>query len=262
MDSLELGGNNPIYSFLTSAIASGKALADDGKAYDSVQNAVDNASGLVIVGPGTFNESITISTAGLTLIGVGEDTIINGTGLGDAVNSTANNVTVKNLTVQTDSSYNGVTLAGDNSTVQNVSCIGGESGVYTTGSGCIVTNCKMTGASSYGVWADTARTIISSCVVDGDNQSTYCGLFTRADDCIISNCVVFDAGTPGIQLGRPDNICIGNRVINAGDNGIYLSGADDSLAANNRVSDSTNADISTANSSGSVLDDNKTGASN
>jgi len=74
----------------------GQALADDGNLYSSVQTAVDNATGWVFVGPGTFNENVTISTQGLTLEGCGYDTLIDGGTIGSAITLSAADITVKN----------------------------------------------------------------------------------------------------------------------------------------------------------------------
>jgi len=58
-------------------VAEGKALADDGNVYDSIQEAENNASSWVKVGPGDFRESVTNDTltATMQLSGDGEVTI-------------------------------------------------------------------------------------------------------------------------------------------------------------------------------------------
>jgi len=70
-------------------------LADDGSLYDTVQAAENTAKSFVLVPPGTFNESVTIDTAVLTLLGSANSTHIRGST--NTIRPEASNITIENL---------------------------------------------------------------------------------------------------------------------------------------------------------------------
>jgi hypothetical protein len=89
---------------ISQAIQHGKVWADNGEMYESVQNAVDNASAYVFVGVGTFNESVSISTNGLSVVGCGNPaTVINGGTTGPGIDITASDVDIRTLQAATAS---------------------------------------------------------------------------------------------------------------------------------------------------------------
>jgi len=267
MDSLEVGSNSPIGGMFTSAIASGKALADDGELYDSVQTAVDNATGIVFVGEGTFNESVTISTQGLTLQGSGNSTVIdsNGQGIGTSIRLDASNVTLSNFKIEagirdgirTESAISGISIRNitvtdwgdDNAAIDLIDT--------TVATDCIISNCLVDGGTVNTARAIRGgkRSIVTGCQVV--NMNNYDGITARSDS-IVANCIVDVVGRYGIAISD-DSIAIGNRVLNAGDAGIN-TGSLDGIVANNRVSDSGNTDLSL--DSTTTNDDNKTGSAN
>jgi hypothetical protein len=278
MASLAMGGNSPIGGFLTSAVASGKALADNGEVYDSVQDAENAADSFVLVGPGTFNESVTVDTAGMTLVGSGYDTLIDGGTIGDAIKVTADNVTVRRLRVQTTqgagNSYIGV-LADtvSNCTITRVVVTGSDQdGIEILKStDCIVDSCHVentdvTGISVSGSSSGTKarRVIISNCFVDTTNDSNGDTIVTGGGggcfSVIVANCIIRNATRNGIGFNGSDSISIGNRIINSGVDGVYDRGVDN-IRANTRVSDSGSSDIDNGGS-GTITDDIETGISN
>jgi pectin methylesterase-like acyl-CoA thioesterase len=91
-----------------SSLLDNKALADDGNVYDTIQGAVDAASSWVRVGPGTFSESVSISSANLTLVGSGRDTLVSETDStsDNAILSDSDGVVVKNIAVETTTGSN------------------------------------------------------------------------------------------------------------------------------------------------------------
>ncbi len=97
--------------------AAGTAVenVDQGQTFDSIQAAVDNASAgdTIEVEAGTFTESVTIDTQGLTLTAAaGADPVVVGQSA-RAVNIDADSVTVSNLTIRNP------TGAGDGNTSRN-----------------------------------------------------------------------------------------------------------------------------------------------
>lgn len=275
MDSLEMGGNNPIYTFLSSVMASGKALADDGKAYDSVSEAEANASSFVLVGPGRFASDfpVKITTSGLTLMGCGYDTHLDGSDVNKVpIDIQAANVTVKSLSVTggtagAGNADDGIIASSGNggtkSTIQNVTVRDADRiGIYLlNGTDHSVVSSRVESSDSTGIQTYCDRTIIQNCLVS--ESVKHIGIsVNEGHDCIVSNCIIIGVGDAGIFNGNngADALIGGNRIHNTGQEGMLLRG-NDITVFNNRVSDSGGVDIETSSANG-VFDDNKTGASN
>jgi nitrous oxidase accessory protein NosD len=232
-----------------------------------VQTAVDNAGGWVFVGPGTFNESVDISTAGLTLEGVGDGSIIDGGTIGYGVVISASNVTIRNLTVQTTggsgNTYHAIrtTTGGDSSTIDNVYIPDSDAhGVWLeSGSDHTVKNCVIENTDERGVYSTTLRTI---CVNNKFDTTGQHAVFTSSgsDDCIISNNIFTNCQPESIKPFGSDTLVGGNRIMNTGSYGILNEGTDN-IIFNNRISDSGISDF-LDNGTGTVTDGNLTGASN
>jgi hypothetical protein len=268
---LQLGDHALIGGLLTTALNDGEVLADDGFVYSTIQAAQDAASSFIFIGPGTFNESVTISTVGLTLEGSGYDTLIDGGTTADAFLINSSNVTIRNLSVQTTqgggNNFEGVRggAGGDSITVDGVTVRASDNfGIrFSSGSNHIVTECTVKNFDDRGIVIDAGDSIVKGCVVDGSNSTASAdGIAITFDNFIIANNIVRNAPDFGIvpQAGADDGVVIGNRVISSGTDGIENRGTDN-IIANNRVSDSGTNDIED-NGAGTVLDGNLTGASN
>lgn len=267
---LGLGDNPLIQGLLTSALNDGEVLADDGFVYSTVQAAQDAASSWIFIGPGTFNEAVTIDTAGLTVQGSGYDTLIDGGTIGTAVTVSENDVTIKNLSVRTTGgSGNGFDGFEQTDQVGNsyINCRVVDSdlfGIFITGSGSgsdnKVISCTVESSDASGVRAESVRTTVYNCTFEGGIGADGCIFDGNADDSILSNCVMNSVGSDGHRVKTGDCIAISNRIISSLDAGIAIQGSDD-IIANNRVSDSGGSDISNT-SGGGLLDGNNTGASN
>lgn len=245
-------------------VLQGKALADDGNIYDSVQTAVDNASGYVFIGPGTFNESVTIDTSGLMMEGCGRDTLIDPGSGSDAITvSSATDVTVQNLSARTDSGqgsgYNAFTADSNSNklTVRNVTVRQSDGTAITCGgSDTMVSNCTIENGDDGAIHIDGDRGILTNCNADGVGGRNL----QTSHDSICANNVVLNSGSRSINEGNNDAITIGNRVHNSNDDGIYVNVSNDVIIANNRVSDSSGTDINIKDAA--VDDDNLGGAAN
>lgn len=247
-------------------LSQGEVLADNGEIYTSVQTAVDNSTGFVFVGPGTFNESVTISTQGMTLQGSGYDTLIDGGTGSNAITVEASDATISNLSAQNTSGEGAFISAirsesGSNSlTIHSVTIRDSDhQGIKINfGANTIIRDCTIKGADSQGIVVSTPQSIVSNCFIsDTGNKS----INVTADDCIVTNCIASNAGNNGIRIAGNDCICISNRVSNASYFGIEIVNSSDCIVANNRISDSGNAGIDD-NASNTLLDDNLTGPSN
>lgn len=268
--NIAVGEGEGVEAMLANSLRERKPLADDGSLYDTVQAAENAASSFVFVPPGTFNESVTIDTAGLTLLGSGRATLINGLNIDHAIEVNAANVTVENLSVQTTSgggaNYDGVNVfaSGTNSTIKCVTVRDSDdSGIQVNADDVNVSNCFIEACDGRSISVAGVRVIVSSCHIDVSSGGGDL-VFDETDDGIIENNVqVSGTANNGIYVRNSpsaDCIVIGNRVANADTYGIIVQG-DDNIVANNRVSDSGNTDVSDQGT-GTTLDANLTGTSN
>lgn len=266
-NEMELADGGLTSATLSNCLKEGKPLADTGDLYPTIQDAVNAASSWVFVPPETFNESVTIDTAGLTLVGSGYNTLIDGGTTGAAINVNNSRVTVKNLSAQTttgsNTSFQGVRIRGVLSKIKNVhvrKCDG--AGLRTTGRQTLIKNCTVENTGGRGMALQGAsRHIVSSCIVKNTGSSGI--LLFKKSNSIFSNNIIFNTGSHGLIVTgfRSDNnILVGNRVHNSTDNGIVI-GSPNSIVCDNRVSDSGNSDIDKQKSS-VILDKNLTGPSN
>jgi hypothetical protein len=249
---------------LADVVSQGEVLADNGEIYTSVQTAVDNSTGFVFIGPGTFNESVTISTQGLTLQGSGHDTLIDGGASDNALIVNAANLKVSDISLQT---ANGGTTClttntdADTITVENVKILnsGGNGMSLNHGEGHMIRNCVVVSTNFIGIRIESDNVIVTGCIIRNCGSN---GIITEDfGSVILSNNLIEDTSNFGILTRNDDHIIIGNRVHNTGSDGIDTFAGSNIIIANNRVSDSDENDID-ANTSNTILDGNKTGPSN
>jgi hypothetical protein len=247
-------------------------LADTGELYDTVQEAENAASAFVFVPPGTFTESVTINTSGMTLLGCGNATTINGSTVGTAITSNASNITIENLSVKTTAGAGnsihaiGTGASSTELTVKSVTVTESDNnGIFiTNGTDNIVINCTVENCDANGIQfngtSPVRNRVIGNTLINcaGDGSIKFGG---DQDDGVISHNMVFDSqGNNGIVCNGNDNTVGSNRVDNSPGNGIFIGGIDNILY-NNRISDSSSQDIDN-NGTNTTLDGNLTGASN
>lgn len=252
----ERGGQIGGDGVLVKALKEGKPVADDGRAHDTIQQAERAASGWVFVPPGTFNESVTIDTEGLTLRGSGYNTLID-SGDSISISIVSDNVVCKNVRTLSTSSVAGIKVNGRNNTIQSVRATANDYAIRASFSGVsknIYNNVSVTDARGGMILNVGEQNIVSNCNINQVNVGVRGG----KNDLIINN-IIYNTTADSIRV---DENCVvgGNRLINAGDNGIQIYKRNN-LIFNNRVSDSTNADINDFGT-GTILDGNLTGASN
>lgn len=223
------------------SLSNGQPMSDTGTLHSTVQNAVRNSSSWVFVPPGTFNESVLVQTPELTIVGSGRGTLIDGGTTGTAIDVEAKNVTVRDLDVQTTGAggtgYDGLDLSyysgtkGINVTVRDTDDVAFE------GVGSALINCHVVRADFLGV-RSAGESIVHNTRLDASDDY---GMISNNSDAIFTNNYVRNAAGNGID-GNGDNQLIGgNRVIGCGV-GLRISNSNQ-VVYNNRVSDSTNADI-------------------
>jgi len=274
-------------STFPTALSDGQALADDGTLYNSVQTAENNATDYIFIAPGTFNESVKVTTNGLKIMGSGEGTLIDSsTASAVGITVEASNVTVSNLSVTAGDDGINYVLGSDNARVENVTIVDTAntgSGIVLNDDNNIVYNCKVKSADQSGIVTNGNRTVVGGCVVLNNvssqgirlnsvkNISTGCiingvgfqgilGSFGEGEN-VINGCYIENTGDAGVSSPGDDSIISDNRINNSGAEGILVEGAD-SLIANNRVSGSTNSNIDTSGATNATTDANVTVSDN
>lgn len=265
-----LGDHALIGGLLTSALNDGEVLADDGYVYSTVQAAVDASSSWIFIGPGTFNEAVTINTAGLTVCGSGRNTLIDGgsthaIGVGGIAD-----VTIKNLSVQTTAgggnNADGINL-GDgttsayNNTVKNVVARDSDrDGIRILSESSSAINCVVESSDNAGIHAARIYNSVNGCRFESGVSGVAIAM--GDDDGIAVNNTITATANDGVNtFNGNDHLIGGNRIHGVGDNGIRIASGIDNIIFNNRVSGSTNGDISDAGT-GTMLDANLTGVAN
>lgn len=243
-DQLDTGGN-PIFTFLSSVLNDGEVLADDGRAYSSVQTAENNASGFILIGPGTFNESVTVDTADFQIVGSGRDTVIDGGSSDGIAPQSVSDVSIKNLAATSNS---GGSISYDNCSnliISEVFCPQTDDGIRSNANGSsdvIVSNCNIdTDATDGAAIIYPLRSITTNCIIDATGTSGNHDAIAEigtTDDSIISNTIIDSAARNGVRTDRNDTIFYGNRIINPGSDGIETRGTD-TVISKNRISDAT-----------------------
>lgn len=263
-DSVRVSGHEPVSASVASVLSEGEVLADDGNQYESIQTAVDASTGWTFVGPGTYYENVVIDKNGFTLKGAGDNTLIDGGTVAEAIDIKASDVNVESLSVRTDptNGTNAVLTNGPNATVYNC-CIrdSGNNGIVGGGQYVHIRSveCK---SASVDAFRPSDRGIVSNCIVRSVSEDGIDPFGSPQTDLIISNNVINGVGNTGITLSGDahDTIVIGNRVHNSGNDGIETI-ATDTIIANNRVSGSGGSDINDTGTN-TVLDSNITGSAN
>jgi hypothetical protein len=267
--NLAVGGNSPVTAMLANALRERKPLADTGELYDSVQEAENAASAFVFVPPGTFNESVTIDTVGLTLLGSGRATLIDGGTINHAIVVDSANVTIDSLSVKTSpgsgNAYSGIRsgAGADSATIKNVT-VRYSDGVgidFRDGTDNSYLNCTVESSDGASLQATAERTTCSGCIVESSGETGI--KFSLADDSVIANNIVKSCADDGILVNGNDMVVGSNRVINSANDGIVTgTSSADSIIYNNRISDSGGSDINDTDGTTTTLDGNLTGASN
>lgn len=257
----ERGGQIGGDGVLIKALKEGKPMADDGRTYDTIQQAERAASSWVFVPPGTYNENVSINTQGLTLQGSGYNTLIQTDGGDNIISINEDSVTVRNLSVElTDisSSTYGISVKNNEGcTIENCTVIESTRfSIQDTATNNLIINNRIY-ASNAEQGIVLGESIAVGNLIDGIDGR---GMADANPNGIYANNIIKDCSTEGINANQGNQIIVGNRVINSGENGISIF-ADNIIVANNRVSDSGSSDINDAGT-GTVLDGNLTGASN
>lgn len=202
-----------------------KAVDDNGATHDSIQDAVDNADDFVVVGPGTFGETVLVDKEGLEMRGAGTGTVIDGTP-GRALDISADDVNVSDMAVQND-------VAGASNNNETVRVRDGSA----DGS---LENIRAFHADGQGFRVIGENWSVRGCVAT-DTQSDAFQFTGSSRDCSVIGCVCYqNIGGAGYQLSGERETAVGciakdtagSAFFTAGQNNAYMSciGNDSDLA--------------------------------
>jgi len=245
------------------ALANGKVLADDGNLYNSIQTAENNSSTYIFIGKGVFNESVTIDTTGLTVIGAGRETVVDGDkAIGISVSSGTTDVTIKNLNARTTGGGGNfapaIRLEGADSKVENVKVTDSDrSGIRIDATNCTISNSIVEGIESGepAVFVYGEESIIENCKFDSDievgkvrckilGNNVTSGTILAHENSIVKNNTVTSNGAEGIQINQGETIVEGNVVNNPTGTGIKAASQSfGSQVCNNHVQGSSGTGI-------------------
>ena len=281
------GSSLDIDEMPASAPAAGLVYSDDGNYYETIQEALNNATGFVYVGSGSYSENVTVTTQNMTIEGSGRGTEVDGGSTGPAFIIDAEDVSVKDLNADSDtaSAQNAITITenGSDALVKNVEGIeAGDIGIFGDADAdrCVVIQCRVQNSDNKAIDLAGDDCRVESCYVTGaaddgiriqgpNSAVVHCYSLQHGNDGIEiegngSRCVgntVEGIGDVGILLQGDDSVCNSNTVENSGDDGIRVQGTDDVIVGN-RVGGSTNQDIDTGGATTPTQTGNNTGALN
>lgn len=240
-------GTDLVGGKVAETVSEGKALADDGTVYESIQVAVNNASSWVKVGPGSFDERVTISTADLSLVGCGTRTHIRGGIKVSAENTAVSNVQLSANIIDADAYF--ADADSPNADVTNVSVLSSpDDGIVVDGGESVVSGCTVEDVGGVGINAGGFRTTVAQNTVEnaGSGGIVSSG-FDNTGDCLFCYNRVFDIPADGMNIYAVDSVIQGNTVVGSRDMGIK-AGFAGMIVANNRVVNSGEQDIGTVDS--------------
>lgn len=229
-----------------------KAVDDRGATHDKVQDALDNADEFVFIGPGTFEEQVTISTAGLTVHGAGEGTLIDGTD-GRPIEIDASNVTLGMVSAENDlaggannSNCVHVTNGSDNVVIRLVRVVESDGrGIRVVGENAVVTNCVVHNTDSDGInFVGSCRDGV--CVANQVTNANDAIQISGRRVTVVGN-VADDSGAHGIDVSDQSNVIVGNTISSPSSDGIRDQGTETVIVGNAMQSvGGTNINISSA----------------
>jgi len=229
-----------VYNEFDSVWAPPNTVVDDqGAEHDTVQAAVDNTDSMVLIGPGQFDEAVTIPSTndGIVVRGVGQSTLING-GQDTAIDCDAANAEIRDLAVRTDTvapgdNY-GVNTSGSDTEIQSVTVENADSnGIRVIGFATRILNCNVEVTGGDGINVRNARCEVSDCYIgDTNNDIGDEGILAVGGDISVSNNIIYEPTNTGIR-GNGDGQNISNNIIIGPNQDAIVLQADSQTVADN-----------------------------
>ena len=241
---------------------------DDGRAdYETIQDAV-NASGkgdTIRVYEGIYTEHVVVNKS-ISLIGnESETTTIDGGGIGDVVQITADWVNMSEFSVTgSGNSYphydSGIKVGSNHCHVFNNTCSNNENGIWLSfASDCTVTNntCENNG---YGIsLAGSSDSTISNNTCQNNDYGIQ---LLKSNNCTISNNTCSENNGYGIYLGDSSNTILDSNTYSVNNDGIRLDGSAENTITNNLCSENSRFGIELFGRSNHNIIENNTCSNN
>lgn len=219
-------------------VSEGKALADDGNVYDTIQAAENAASSWVRVGPGTFTDPVTIDTNGMTLVGSGEGTVLNKRVI---VDLGITGVTIDSMRIEMEGqSGTAVRSSGEGTLVRNLHIVSDtdpDTAIKANADQMLIDNCRIDGFRNGVLFEDSYSRC--SCVNSIIENSSSTGCNIQGEDHLCQNNIIDNSAQEGIFISDNDCIVRGNVVRNSAV-GIDVIGIDNLVAKNRVYNNDTN----------------------
>lgn len=229
----------------------GRAVADNGATYTSITDALDDATDMVMVGPGTFDESVEINQDDLTLMGSGRGTLIDG-GVENAITVNGSNVSISALASRCDpdagTSVDGINTSpgSDGLMVRDVHVLETDSiGILVRGEAATVIGCVVDNTGSQGIYYTSGgRGMVGMCSIgDGVSQN---GVRVESQSTAVAACTIGSVGQAGVNIGGSNNSVVGTTVSGSTASGVLVRG-DNNTIGDCTVRDSGNYSYSAEN---------------
>ena len=179
--------------------------------FPTIQQAIDNAAAndTILIASGTYPENVNVDVAGLRLVGVNKQVIIDGGGAGNGVTvSSVSSVTLEKLRIM-------------NATVA----------ISVTGDRCVVSRCKVSDSGAGLVIVGNENLVEKSKFL---NLQGTGATVTGSSNLITNN--RFDApGSEGVLLLAGGNVVEGNRIEGGANRGVFVSGGQGNLVSSNDI---------------------------
>jgi parallel beta-helix repeat protein len=190
--------------------------------YPSIQEAINNADNgdTILVKNGTYHESIIVNKT-VSIIGESkETTIVNASGFYDGISITADNVTVRELTVR-NAAFRGIRIKSSRCYISNSNIIENNEGIFLDGrepevtvrNNTIIENSILRNSDiGISLWASCHNQILHNTVKDNDFLGIF--LYSNASNNTIKRNEIRNNGDVGIllDLDCSHNILINNNI--------------------------------------------------
>lgn len=233
-------GSTHLNEFDTIWAPPGKAIDDGGGTHSSIQSAVDNTDSLVLVGSGTFDGGVTVSSS-MTVMGTGRGTVIDG-GSDACITVDSPGVTVESIKAKNDpAGTNSALVLTNNADECSMKDIvvedTGGNAVECTGSRCLIMGCTAKASSSSSYYGNgTSNTWVGNFAGSGSGSSGY---ETYSDGSSFFGCKADGVSSNGIYMSLSGSVTVvGCTFRNCGSRGIRDDGGDGNVFANNLITGS------------------------
>jgi hypothetical protein len=247
-----------------------RAILNGTTDFGQVQDAINEASAgdTIMVGPGTYEENITVDVDDISIIGTETGTVLHG-GDSTAMTVESNDVTLSSFAVKSNpgGSGDGLKFLPQTGTISDPQVTSVD--VLDAGrDGIRVNNCFGTRLSDINIekcsqdaimFKSGRRGSVSNVYLGENPDSIQRGFVSEGPSRItLGNFVVFKPAEDGVLIQGDDCVVSDGVVIDAGQDGVDIDGTDD-IVDGMRIFGSVDSDLDTSDATTPTLGDNNLG---